>query len=62
MPPSMFNEMGRNTSWDELTEARTMYQESTATGSTSGSGATWLLVGGAAVLALIVIAMALLVG
>ena len=61
MPPSMFNEMGRDIHWDALTEARAMYQESTAT-ATSSSGATWLLVGGAAVLAMIVIAMALLVG
>lgn len=62
MPPSMFNEMGRDIHWDALTEARAMYQESTATGPASGSKATWLLVGGAAVLAMIVVAMALLVG
>ncbi len=62
MPPSMFNEMGRDIHWDSLTEARAMYQESTATGAKSSSGATWLLIAGAAVLAMIVVAMALLVG
>lgn len=62
MPPSMFNEMGPNVHWEALTEARAMYESSTAPRTSGISAGQLLLVSGAAILAAICVAMALVVG
>lgn len=68
MPPSSFNTMegNPNPDWDALTEARRMYMDGTAGAGAGSAGAGGagriLLIGGAALLAAIVIAMGLFVG
>ena len=64
MPPSAFNKMEGNpdTHWEALTEARAIYLNGGVAAESSGGMGQALLIGGGALLALICIALALLVG
>jgi len=64
MPPGMFNSMdgNPNTCWDPILDARKLYEEGVAAQPSGISVSQIALIGGGALLAIICIALALMVG
>ena len=64
MPPGMFNSMdgNSNTHWDAILEARRLYEEGVAAQPSAINAGQIALIGGGALLAIICIALALMVG